>query len=195
MSFLRSKKPPFEKTTSSNDKTKVSCTEKQARKIFGTADQNHVDYIIKKACKKLHSVRVPCRARVSQPNIMRIYLSTVRPALEYAVPVWQNIPAYLSEAIERVQKRELNIIYPETESYAHALQLGKLDRLYDRRVLLCYKYIYGENEVPQPPSAPPTSQPTSGRAHLHLKAENTKVLSFPEHTGLQDKKSEGLLYI
>ena len=46
---------------------------------------------------------------------------------------------YLSEAIERVQKRALNIIYPEAESYAHALQLGNLDRLDDRRVHLCYK--------------------------------------------------------
>ena len=101
----------------------------------------HVDYIIKKACKKLYSLRVLRRARVSQPNILRIYLSTVRPVLEYAVPVWQNIPAYLSEAIERVQKRALNIIYPEAESYAHALQLGKLDRLDDRRVHLCYKYM------------------------------------------------------
>ena len=41
MSFLWTKKPPFDKTTSSNDKTKVSCTEKKARKIFGTDDQNH----------------------------------------------------------------------------------------------------------------------------------------------------------
>ena len=65
----------------------------------------HVDYIIKKACKKLYSLRVLRRARVSQPNILRIYLSIVRPVLEYAVPVWQNIPAYLSEAIERVQKK------------------------------------------------------------------------------------------
>ena len=41
MSFLWTKKPPFEKTTRSNDKTKVSGTEKQARKIFGTDDENH----------------------------------------------------------------------------------------------------------------------------------------------------------
>ena len=41
MSFLWFKKPPFEKTTSSNDKTNVSFTEKQARNIFGTSDQNH----------------------------------------------------------------------------------------------------------------------------------------------------------
>ena len=102
---------------------------------------SHVDYIIKKACKKLYSLRVLRRARVCQPNMLRIYLGSVRPVLEYAVPVWQDIPAYLYEAIERVQKRALNIIYPEAESHAHALQLGKLDRLDDRRVHLYYKYM------------------------------------------------------
>ena len=60
---------------------------------------SHVDYI-KKACKKLYSLRVLPRARVCQPNILRIYLFLVRPVLEYAVPVWQDIPAYLSEAIQ-----------------------------------------------------------------------------------------------
>ena len=41
MSFLWTKKPPFDKTTWSNDKTKVSGTEKYAREIFGTDDENH----------------------------------------------------------------------------------------------------------------------------------------------------------
>lgn len=62
----------------------------------------HVDYIIKKACKRLYSHRVLHRARVCQSNILKIYLSTVQPVLEYAVPVWQDIPAYLSKSIERV---------------------------------------------------------------------------------------------
>ena len=39
-SFSSSKKAPFEKRTSSNDKTDVSFTEKQAQKIFGTPDKN-----------------------------------------------------------------------------------------------------------------------------------------------------------
>ena len=56
----------------------------------------HVDYIIKKACKKLYPLRVLRGARVSQPNILRIYLSSVRPVLEYAIPMWQNIPPCLS---------------------------------------------------------------------------------------------------
>ena len=99
-----------------------------------------------------------------QPNRLSIYLATVRPVLEYAVPVWQDIPAYLSEAIERVQKRALNIIYPEAESYAHALQLGNLNRLDDRRVHLCYKYVKSPSEVPQPPFASSAPQSTLGRA-------------------------------
>ena len=41
MSFLWTKKPPFDKTTSTNDKAKVSFTEKWPRKILGTDDQNH----------------------------------------------------------------------------------------------------------------------------------------------------------
>ena len=41
MSLLCSTKSPFEKTTSSNDKPKVSCTEKWARKIFESDDHNH----------------------------------------------------------------------------------------------------------------------------------------------------------
>ena len=41
MSFLWYKKPPFEKTTSSNDKTKVTFREKKTENIFGSSDQIH----------------------------------------------------------------------------------------------------------------------------------------------------------
>ena len=41
MSFLWTKKPPFDKTTLSKDKTKVSCTEKYAQKKIETFDENH----------------------------------------------------------------------------------------------------------------------------------------------------------
>ena len=145
-----------------------------AYKILGVIMANdmkwnsHVDYIIGKACKKLCSLRVLRITRVSQSNILRIYLSTARPVLEYAIPVWQDIPA---------------------ESYAHALQLGKLDRLDDRRIHLCYKYMAKMKSpnhplyhlLPNPlldaPNYPPPPPPPP-------KADNTKVLSFPDHSGL-----------
>ena len=69
----------------------------------------HVDHIIKKGSKKLYSLRVLRRAGVENDNILKVYLTTVRPVLEYAVPVWQAIPDYLSEAIEVVQRDHLKL--------------------------------------------------------------------------------------
>ncbi len=42
----------------------------------------HVDYIIKKASKKLYSLRVLRRAGVEKDNILKVYLTTVQPVLE-----------------------------------------------------------------------------------------------------------------
>ena len=49
---------------------------------------NNVDFIVKKASKKLFSLRISCRPGVAQDHILKVYLSTVRPVIEYAVPVW-----------------------------------------------------------------------------------------------------------
>ena len=74
-------------------------------------------------------IRVLRRAGVDQKNLLKVYLCTVRPVLEYAVPIWQNIPDYLSKEIESVQKRALKIIFSESESYAEALNFAQLPTL------------------------------------------------------------------
>ena len=51
----------------------------------------HIDYIFKKACKRLYSLRILKRADVVSLNILKVYLTIIRPILEYAVPVWQSI--------------------------------------------------------------------------------------------------------
>ena len=63
---------------------------------------SHVDYIYKKACKKLNSLRILRRAGVDQASMLKVYTSSVRSLLEYAVPVWQSIPGYLSDKIESI---------------------------------------------------------------------------------------------
>ena len=54
---------------------------------------------------------------MAQDNILiiKVYLSTVRPVIEYADG--RLIPDYLSDVIERVQRRALRKNYPEAESY------------------------------------------------------------------------------
>ena len=102
---------------------------------------SHIVYIVKKANKKLYPLRVLRRAGVDQNNLLKVYLCTVRPVHEYAVPIWKNIPDYLSKEIESVQKRALQIIFSESESYAEALNFAQLPTLTTRRVQICQKYM------------------------------------------------------
>ena len=129
---------------------------------------SHVEYIFKKACKKLYSLRVLRRAGVNHTNILKVYLTTVIPVLEYAVPVWQSIPGYLSDVIETVQKRALKIIFPEAETYTEALQLAQLTTLADRREYLCFKYM-GEMKQSDHPLVHLLPKPVVNSCHYDLR--------------------------
>ena len=81
----------------------------------------HVDSIVKNAAK-----RVSVSARYCIPQCVRLIaggeggrlggvhdVSVVRPVLEYACPVWHtNLPKYLCDNIEIIQKRALESIFP-----------------------------------------------------------------------------------
>ena len=66
-------------------------------------------------------------------SALKVYLSSIRPVMEYAVPVWQLIPGMLADNLESVQKRTQRIIFPSMESYNDALQWAELDSLPTRR--------------------------------------------------------------
>ncbi len=52
-------------------------------------------------------------AGVAQRDLLKIYLSVIRPVLEYVCPAWSTcLPNYLSDSMEMVQKRALMCIYP-----------------------------------------------------------------------------------
>ena len=61
----------------------------------------HVDNIVSKAGKRVYMLYQLKRAGISQLDLVKIYVSVIRPVLEYACPVWStNLPKYLSDAIE-----------------------------------------------------------------------------------------------
>ena len=111
---------------------------------------SHVDYIYKKACKKLYSLRILRRAGVDQASMLKVYTSSVRSLLEYAVSVWQTIPGYLSDKIESIQKRALKIIFPSADSYSDALELARVKTLAYRRDKICKEYMYKMKDLNHP---------------------------------------------
>ena len=75
---------------------------------------DHVDYIYHgKAAKWLYTLRVLKRAGVAGSNNVNIYRCCVR-IDQYALPAWQDIPAYLSVKLKSIQKRALKIVFPDS---------------------------------------------------------------------------------
>lgn len=99
----------------------------------------HVKTIIKKANKRIYFIVQMKRANISIAAIVRFYCTCIRPVLEYSCEVFHHsLPQYLSDNIERFQKRVLSIILPG-KSYPDRLELTNLTSLYDRRVNLSKK--------------------------------------------------------
>ena len=101
----------------------------------------HVDSVVKKAAKRVYMLYQLKRAGISQTDLVTVYVSVVRPVLEYACPVWHtNLPKYLSDNIEMIQKRALKSIFPN-KGYDDILNDIVMCTLRERRNVICAQYF------------------------------------------------------
>ena len=112
-------------------------------KILGVTLSNdlkwntHICECIKKANTRLYFLVQLKRARVPIEDIVNFYCTTIRSVMEYASQVYHHaLPAYLSDDIERVQRRAMRIIFPGV-SYEISLERCGLSTLSARRAVLC----------------------------------------------------------
>ena len=107
----------------------------------------HITNIIKKANKRIIQLK---RAHIPEADIINFYFTCVRPVMEFSCQFFHfALPSYLSNSLERIQKRVLSIIYPHT-SYADCLDKCGIKTLCDRRVDACEKLF---NEITTTPVA------------------------------------------
>ena len=100
----------------------------------------HVDSIVKKAAKRVYMLYQLKRAGIRQTDLVNVYVSVVRPVLEYACPVWHtNLTKYLSDNIEMIQKRALKSIFPNKGYDDILCDLG-MCTLHERRNVICEQY-------------------------------------------------------
>ena len=119
----------------------------QYAKLLGVTISNaltwnkNVENIVAKAGKRVYMLYQLKRAGIGQHDLVTIYVSVIRPVIEYACPVWHtNLNKHLTESIETVQKKALTCIYPGNE-YADILCLTNLPCQKERRDSLCTKYF------------------------------------------------------
>ena len=71
--------------------------------------------------KTIFSSTAETSENVPAKDLITFYLTCVRPVAEYACPVFHDsLPQYLSQDLEKLQKRALRIIHPGL-SYPEAL--------------------------------------------------------------------------
>jgi len=96
----------------------------------------HIDYITKKAAQCLYFLKILKRSGLTQQHLLHYYVAAILPILEYCSSLWaRNLPRYLSDQIESIQKRTLRIIHNPTTgmSYISALAYTDPESLKHRR--------------------------------------------------------------
>ena len=73
-------------------------------------------------------------AGVPEKDIVKVYASVVRSALEYASPIYHSLLTKAQEEeLERMQRQSLKVIYGFTKSYANALKDSGVKTMKERR--------------------------------------------------------------
>ena len=109
----------------------------------------HIFNIIKKANKRVFFIVQLKRAKIPTKEIVNFYCCCVRPVLEYACEEFHfALPKYLSDNIERVQRRITSIIFPGLP-YSERLEKANLTLLSDRRRHACLKLF---NQITKDPA-------------------------------------------
>ena len=90
-----------------------------------------------KASRPFYLLKQLKHAGIDHKSLILFYCACICSVLEYACQAFHtNLPAYLSDQIERVQKRVLRILFPEV-SYSKALEDAGLKTLFHRHEELC----------------------------------------------------------
>ena len=92
--------------------------------------------VCKKVAARLYFLRQLKRAKVPANDLLSFYTTCVRPVAECACPVFHTaLPQYLSDQLERLQKRALGIISTNDLSQRQALEVFNIPTLYDREAI------------------------------------------------------------
>lgn len=109
---------------------------------------SHISVILQKAWKRIAIMR-SLKFILNRASLEKMYISFIRPILEYADVTWDNCPNYLQNAIEAVQNEAARIITGATKlcNINKLLNDLKWETLTERRkqhkLVLFYKMVNG----------------------------------------------------
>ena len=99
---------------------------------------DHINNVTVKASQRVYLSKQLKGADIDCISLIQ-FCACIRSVLEYACQSFHSsLPAYLSDQLERIQKRSLRVIFPDL-GYSEALTKSSMSTFQDRRELLCRK--------------------------------------------------------
>ena len=146
MDICFSRHPPDPLSLTLIDTTIAQCTVVKLLGVYIQSDlkwQTHVNSMIKRANSRLFMLRKLKYHYLNTSDLVSIYISFVRPILEYAASAWSGaISSKQCNDLERVQKRiTCKIILADNyKRYSDALQACNIETLQCRRKHMCQSF-------------------------------------------------------
>jgi hypothetical protein len=140
----------------------------------------HINRIITKASARVHQLR-KFQYKLPRIALEKIYTSMIRPILEYGDIIFDNMPFYLSQQLENVQRRAALICTGAYRHTEHAVLLRELgwqsltNRRYQRRLTSFYTLLNGPT-----PNHILSHIPTSVSNSTHYDLRNKSNLRPPQ---------------
>lgn len=107
---------------------------------------DHINMIYKKACQKLFFLTKLRRTKATSADVMKIYVATIRPCVEYACQLWHGgLTGAQHKQLESIQERAMAMAYPAL-SYEEACQITGLPTLKERRDTMCSRLFLSAQE-------------------------------------------------
>ena len=99
----------------------------------------HIDEVVKKVSKRIYYLIQLKRANIPLKDLVLLYITCIRSVIDYGIPViYYSLPKYLRSELERLKKRAMRIICPNT-NYEDALITCGLELLSVHHEYICTK--------------------------------------------------------
>ena len=150
--FSRRTEPDHPDIFFNNELVSVSTFHKHLGLFFSSDGKwnKHIDYIYKKANQKMNILRL-LKNKIDRKSLTVLYISHIRPILEYADAVWDNCPEYAKNLLESINLEAARIITGLRRGTSNEKLYSELDwvSLDDRRkkhkMTLMYKILNKES--------------------------------------------------